>query len=277
MKIWQVDFYRRPLQDDRGEPIWELVVYDLPMGQLYTAFCPQSAATADWLTAQLGQMADQLPERLQIFRPQCFSLLEVACNPLGITVEATRRTPELKQILQERVQVYAQLPGYTRQSYNPIAIEQPPPLPLPESLQGERWQFATLTAADLEETLLEKPFPILSTPPDLRPTALQLPRTIPIPGVVIYGGRRSLKLARWLEEQNPVSLHFTQAETSGLVLNAGLCDRWILVTFADPEVVGAATAFEQRKTPSAGLHFLLVQPDDSGITFTGLWLLQPVE
>ncbi|NEQ67039.1 MAG: DUF1092 family protein, partial [Symploca sp. SIO2D2] len=26
-----------------------------------------------------------------------------------------------------------------------------------------------------------------------------------------------------------------------------------------------------------GLHFLLVQPDDSGMTYTGFWLLQNID
>jgi hypothetical protein len=51
-------------------------------------------------------------------------------------------------------------------------------------------------------------------------------------------------------------------------------DRWILVTFEDAEVAQAAQVYEQRKQQSQGLHFLLVQPDDSGITYTGFWLLQ---
>ncbi len=47
-----------------------------------------------------------------------------------------------------------------------------------------------------------------------------------------------------------------------LILEASLADRWILATFAD------------EKVSAAGLYFLLVQPDDSGMTYTGLWLLQ---
>ncbi|MER3590014.1 MAG: hypothetical protein C4322_21265, partial [Mastigocladus sp. ERB_26_1] len=53
-----------------------------------------------------------------------------------------------------------------------------------------------------------------------------------------------------------------------------LVDRWILVTFTDPEVAAAGRVYEQRKQESCGLHFLLVQPDDSGMTFSGFWLLR---
>jgi hypothetical protein len=59
-----------------------------------------------------------------------------------------------------------------------------------------------------------------------------------------------------------------------LVLEAGLADRWILATFADEEVTNAGKLYQQRKQLSRGLHFLLVQPDDSGMTHSGFWLLQ---
>ena len=50
--------------------------------------------------------------------------------------------------------------------------------------------------------------------------------------------------------------------------------RWVLTTFDDSDVSGAAKAFEQRKVAAKGLHFLLIRPDDSGMTYSGLWLLQ---
>jgi hypothetical protein len=59
-----------------------------------------------------------------------------------------------------------------------------------------------------------------------------------------------------------------------LNLEADLCDRWILATFQDPEVAQAAQTFQERKQLNKGLHFLLVQPDDSGVTDSGFWLLQ---
>ena len=92
--------------------------------------------------------------------------------------------------------------------------------------------------------------------------------------MIIYGGRQSLRLARWLQETNPVSLNYILGSPDGLILEAGLADRWILATFEDAEVTAAAKVYEQRKQLSKGLHFLLVQPDDSGMTFSGFWLLK---
>jgi RNA-binding protein Tab2/Atab2 len=92
---------------------------------------------------------------------------------------------------------------------------------------------------------------------------------------VIDGGRRSLPLARWLQDSQPVSLNHIAGAPDGLILEAGDLDRWIVATFEDPEVRSAAQVYEQRKQASQGLHFLLIQPDDSGMTYTGFWLLNP--
>lgn len=71
-----------------------------------------------------------------------------------------------------------------------------------------------------------------------------------------------------------MALNYVAGTPGGLVLEAGLVDRWIVATFEDEEVVAAAQTYEQRKKLSKGLHFLLVQPDDSGMTYSGFWLLR---
>ncbi len=276
MGVWQVDFYRRPLRDAAGQVLWELLICGPTRGFTYEAFCPQSEANASWLVSQLRQ-ADEgnLPDVIQVFRPQSLSLMEAAGQQLGIAVEATRRTPALKQWLQERASQYSKQEGYTGEAYNPIALDKPPPLPLPENLWGDRWRFATLPAGSIEEAFAERPIPILQMPEFLLPFNLGLASTVPIPGVVIDGGRQSMQLARWLQDARPVDLNYIAGAPDGLVLEAGLIDRWVVATFEDKEVTTAAQRYQQRKQVSQGLHFLLVQPDDSGMTYTGFWLLKP--
>lgn len=111
-------------------------------------------------------------------------------------------------------------------------------------------------------------------PEFLLPINLGLASTLPVPGVIIYGGRQSMLLARCLQQTHPVSLNYLAGAPDGLVLEAGLVDRWIVATFEDQQVAAAAKLYEQRKKQCQGLHFLLVQPDDSGMTDTGFWLLQ---
>lgn len=261
MKIWQADFYRSPLQDAAGQTLWELLICDPTRSFEYAATCPQSAANSSWVAAQLELAAGEtLPDIIQVFRPQSLSLIEWAGRNLGINVEPTRRTFALKQWLQEK--------------QYPLALEKPPPAPLPENLWGEQWRFATLAAIDLETRFSDRPIPHLRIPEFLKPINLGLASTIRVPGIIIYGGRQSMPLARWLHQARPVALNYISGAPDGLVLEAGLVDRWIVATFEDPDVTAAAKMYEQRKQLSQGLHFLLVQPDDSGMTYSGFWLLR---
>ncbi len=281
MKIWQVDFYRRPLQDAESHPIWELVVCEPTRNaQAFAAqaYCPQPEVGADWLTQALqvlAKAAGGLPEQIQLFRPQCLSLLETACLPLNIPVEPVRNLPALKQLLQERAAQYPTLPNYSPtlgQPYHPTALDQPPPLPLPENLWGERWQFAALPASELS-AFQNRPIPVLELPPERLPLGLKLPADLPIPGVIIEAGRRAMPLTRWLQQAKPHALSAMSGEPDGLILAAGLVDRWVLTTFSDPEVSLAGQSFQRRQQAALGLHFLLVQPDNSGMTYSGFWLL----
>lgn len=271
MNVWQVDFYRRPLKDEKGQPLWELLICDPTRTFTYEALCPQVEVNARWLAAQLQQAADDhKPEIIQVFRPQSLRLIEAAAQTLGIVVKPTRRTRSLKQWLQERIPQYSQ----GGEPYNPLALDKLPPVPLPERLWGEKWRFATLPSGDLEAAFSDRPIPILEMPDFLLPINLGLASTLPVPGVVIDGGRQSMKLAHWLQDAQPVALNYIAGEPAGLILESGLVDRWVVATFADQEVEASAKVYVQRQQQSQGLHFLLVQPDDSGITYSGFWLLQ---
>lgn len=276
MPIWELDFYRRPLQDPQGNELWELLVCN-PEGTLQDVVdCPQSQVSADWLAAQLQHLlkvGHDRPDVIRVFRPQTLHLLELACERLGILVEPTRCTPRLKSWLVERSQRYPTLPNYNRQPYQPLQLDQPPPVPLGENLWGDRWRFATLPAEDLAD-FGSYPIPILAMPEFLLPLTLGVASTTAIPGIVIDGGRKSLPLAQWLQQSHPIALNYVPGAPDGLILEAGLVDRWVVATFEDSDVKTAAQLFEQRKQASRGLHFLLVQPDDSGRTYTGFWLLK---
>ncbi len=273
--IWQVDYYRRPLQDKQGQKLWELLICTPTRSLEFIAMCPQSEVKASWLVAQLQKMAQGqgLPDVIQVFRPQSLGLIEVAAQMLGLKIEPTRRTTALKEWLLERVQQYQDMEAYTGEFYEPLVLDVPPPVPLAENLWGDRWRFASLPAGNIGD-IIERPIPVLEAPEFLLPLNLGLSSTLPIPGVVIDGGRQSMKLARWLETTRPYLLKYISGDPDGLILETGLVDRWVVATFADQEVSGAAQAYEQRKQQSEGLHFLLVQPDDSGMTYSGFWLLE---
>ncbi|XFA74348.1 Tab2/Atab2 family RNA-binding protein [Thermosynechococcaceae cyanobacterium Okahandja] len=276
MACWQVDFYRRPLQTPTGIPLWELVICDPEQQFYYTTFCPEPLATASWLSQALANCGQPLPDRVQVFRPQSLGLLEVACQSLNVPLEATRRTRALKEFLRQRAAIYPTLETYTGAAYDPLVIEQPPPLPLPDDIWGDYWQFAAITPGELSQ-LMQYPLRILSFEMDMLPEALGLSTNCPIPGIILYGGRKSLKLARWFQEQSPYRLEFIRGEPCGVILHSGLRDRWVFLTFVNAEIAAAGDVFRERLTQSQGLHFLLIQPAENDTTYTALWLLHPLE
>lgn len=276
MAVWEIDFYRRPLQDQRGTALWEWVVCDTRGNLLERAFCAQPEVSSNWVTQALKQLTEKLtlPDRICVFRPQTLNLLEPACRELGIPLQPTRYTPHLKQLLTELAAGYVQMPESTREPYEPLTLDRPPPLPLDETLLGQQWQFASLPAGEMVDAFRGRMIPVLELPESFLPLTLGLASTLPIPGVVIEAGRRSLRLAQWLQSVVPVSLHTIPGRPDGLILEAGLVDRWIIATYEDTDVATAAGMFEARKQASQGLHFLLVQPDNSGMTYSGFWLLK---
>ena len=273
---WQLDFYRRPLKNAGGHPLWELLLCTPNMDFSYGETCPQPEADAMWLRHQLKlavHRAGYRPKALHVFRPQTRTLAEVACRELDIPVVPKRSLPTLKQWLRQRTAWYPNLKTYTGETYSPFSIDRSPPVPLPDNLWGETWRFAGLSNADLLRFQYEA-IPIRSVPKELLPLEIGLSSTVLIPGVVIDGGQRAMALAQWLDSVRPTFLKYIAGQPDGLILEAGLCDRWVLTTFDDSDVSGAAKAFEQRKVAAKGLHFLLIRPDDSGMTYSGLWLLQ---
>jgi hypothetical protein len=152
-----------------------------------------------------------------------------------------------------------------------------PPQTLPERLWGERWRFAALGAGDFVELFAERPIPFLSLPPALEPLHLGLASDLPLPGVVIDGGRCALALAQWLADIQPRQISYQSADLAqgqgGVILTDGQEQRWILATFSDLEMAASGAQFQRRREAAKGLHFLIVQPDDSGVTYSGVWLL----
>ena len=270
MTTWQADFYYHPTATEVKQ--WELVICSdsaTEVQPIYIAQCSAVDANADWLEQQIQLAAKDNPERIEVFRPQCLGLIATAAERLGIPVEATRNTLVLKQALLDRYQ--------HNLNYNPIALEKPVPQALPENLWGDEWQIANIAAGQIIDLFSDRPIPICRMPQKLYPLNLNLTSDIFIPGIVVYGGRKSMQLARWIEQQIPAFIDYIPTEISksgGFILETGLVDRWVFNTFESPEAASIAEKYEQRKQQSKGLHFLLIQPDDSGITTTAFWLLR---
>lgn len=149
-----------------------------------------------------------------------------------------------------------------------------PPQPLPEHLWGDLWQFVNLSAEELELRLWERPIPLREASAFALPSQQNLGSTAIIPGILINAGRQAMQLSRWLSERKPRQVAAVDLELGATILTTAQQERWILATYQDAAVRGAGQTFEARKVQSNGIHFLLIGPDDSGVTYTGLWILK---
>ena len=277
MTIWQADFYYLP-ELVEAERLWELTICTFvdPSSQnnpdkIYSDRCVAADANSSWLADKIHQIAaGKLPDKIQVFRPQTLGLITTAAEKLNIKVEATRNTPTLKQVLIEKYQT-------KYPNYDPTKLEKPVPQPLPENLWGDKWQIANIKANQIVDLFRDRPIPICHLPEALYPVNLNLASELAIPGLVVYGGKKTMQIARWIERQNPAFLNYIPTEvgkSGGFILETGLSDRWVFNTFESESAAEIARNYEQKKRAAKGLHFILVQPDDSGMTYTGFWLLK---
>lgn len=236
-------------------------------------FCPAARAGAVWLRSHLEQLIEEQggpPLEVHVFRQASFNLAGSVFRTFGIPLRLTRRTIALQRWLTWRgLNVYPLETGY-RIPPHVAPAPRSVPIPFPSELLPEEWGFSALPAPELAQ-IARLPIEYLDVPlvhEDWDPN----PTSTTVPGVFLFG-KSSRPLARWLDSHDPVALTYTEAELSGLVLDAGSDERWILATFADPQMQAGGRHFADRQQQTRGLHFLAVQIDqDSDIT--GFWLLQ---
>jgi RNA-binding protein Tab2/Atab2 len=147
------------------------------------------------------------------------------------------------------------------------------PQPMPENLWGDSWQFIQLPAEEVEYRLLISPIPLRNVAPNALPSEQMIAPTDLIPGVVIEAGKQSIRLARWVQKQQPLSLRVLKRDRGVLTLNTD-SHCWIMPTYSDKTVREAFKNFEALKLRSSGIHFLLIQPDFINMNYSGLWILR---
>jgi hypothetical protein len=281
-KIWELDFYSRPIVDENNKKTWEVLICESledpkqspDSGLRYAKFTTNDNVNSIFLKEAIEQAIEQAqysPKKIRFFRRQMNNMIIKACQDTGIPASASRRTYTIKHWLAERsVNFYPLQSGYD-EKLNQIASVQYPQvksIALPDALRGDKkdkWSFVSLDLASLQEMNqweigFKEAFPLSLVKPD---------PSITIPGLVIYSSR-SLPLAAWL---SGLELAYLKLENKQLSLETGDNDSWILLNFADQATFSQASAFQQAIAKAKGLHFLAIQSDPNSESFSGFWLL----
>ncbi|BAZ00757.1 hypothetical protein NIES37_47530 [Tolypothrix tenuis PCC 7101] len=281
--IWEIDFYSRPILDDNQKKVWEVLVCESPLDVRaktdslfrYAKYCPSTQVNSGWLRTALQEAiaeAGEAPIKIRFFRRQMNNMITKACEDLSIPAQSSRRTLMLNQWLKQRVEeVYPHEPGYQGGTNPSVRLESPLPQRLPDALEGKKWVFVSLEAADLMdmpewEIGFGEAFP------------LELARVSPqtrIPGILIFSPR-ALPIAGWMSGLDLAYLRFDTSVGTRLLLETGVTESWILANIKSPQTLAEAKGFEEAKQQANGVHFIGVQSDPQAESFAGFWLLQEV-
>jgi RNA-binding protein Tab2/Atab2 len=281
--VWEIDFYSRPILDESGKKLWELLIcesplsVDRPSDSLFrdAYYCPSATVNSEWLGNTLKQAMEksgQSPQIVRFFRRQMNNMIVKACTDIGLDAKLGRRTVALNAWMEDRlVNVYPQEPGYQDTAITSPAVQyqSPVPLALPDALQGQQWAFVTLEAQafdDMPDWDIDfgEGFPL---------ALANLEGDRAIPGLIVFSSR-AFPLAAWMSGLELGFLKYTTGRAPRLILETGGNDAWVLADVVSDATQTEAVQFETAKQAANGVHFLAVQSDPNSETFAGFWLLQ---
>ncbi|MGA7937366.1 MAG: Tab2/Atab2 family RNA-binding protein [Kovacikia sp.] len=279
--IWELDFYSRPILDEQGKKVWEILVCESPLSVgkqpdslfRYAEFCAASEVNSVRLKTALEKaisQASEPPSKIRFFRLAMKNMITKACDELGITATLSRRTIALNQWLQHRMEtVYPQEPGFQAGTNASVSFAETNPLALPDALLGQKWAFVNLAAAafaDMDEWEIDfgEAFPL---------SLVGVGPEVSVPGLVIFSSR-AMPMAAWMSGLELAFLKVDEGPPARLLLETGVGDRWTLASLSNPKLLAEANNFEAAKQQAQGTHFLAIQANPDIEAFAGFWLLQ---
>lgn len=281
--IWELDFYSRPILDEKQKKLWELLICESPLGinhpteslYRYSEFTDNQQVNSLWLRSAIEKAiadAPEPPQKIRFFRRQMNNMITKACGELAIPVALSRRTYTLNQWLEERIEkVYPTYPGYQPGTTPTAQYMNPAPQPLPDALIGEKWTFVNLKAesfAEMSEWDIDfgEAFPL---------SMMNLEPSSSIPGLIIYSSRAQ-PLAAWMSGLELAFMRFNSGPPARLLLETGGNDCWTLANLTNSSMMAEAQRFEDAKSKVKQVHFLAVQSNPESESFAGFWLLQEI-
>jgi len=280
-KIWELDFYSRPVLDANNKKVWELLICDRERQFEWVRECPSNEVNSEWLAKQLTECVEttgQTPIKIRFFRPSMTNIIIRGCTLAGITGQASRRVFTMSSWLAERMaSIYPNREGFQAVDPNPLPLKvlaAQDPKPIPDALMGESWILVSLKAGDFAEASeWSMDFSELLDISHLDPETI-------VSGIIIISSRATA-LAAWMSGVDPVFIKFERllGDRTQMQLEASADARWVLANLQAPKdknAIAQGAAFERSKQNSQGFHFLAVQNKPEEEHFAGFWMLKEV-
>jgi len=226
---WELDLYLRPILDERGKKLWELVVTDSQRSFVFSEFFRNNKVNSASLKLTLNKLLKFLgckrPTRCNYFRSQSQNIIKRALNDLKIWPVPSRRCPSLMNLLEERLElVYKKHPGYCMSKFVVSTNELSPPSKLPSALKGEQWAFVQISVKELKkevQVFAERRF-FGSTIAYCETLNLVSSEKI-IPGIAVFS-KRSISLSAWTSSLELASIS-AEVNCDSLILETGINQR----------------------------------------------------
>lgn len=280
-KIWELDFYSRPLLDANNKKVWELLICDRERQFEWIRECPSNEVNSEWLAKQLTECVEttgQTPIKIRFFRPSMTNIIIRGCTLAGITGQASRRVFTMSSWLAERMaSIYPNREGFQAVDPNPLPLKvlaAQDPKPIPDALMGESWILVSLKAGDFTDASeWSMGFSELLDISHLDPETI-------VSGIIIISSRATA-LAAWMSGVDPVFIKFERllGDRTQMLLEASADARWVLANLQAPKdknAITQGTSFEHSKQNSQGFHFLAVQNKPEEEHFAGFWMLKEI-
>lgn len=281
-EVWQLDFFSRPILDERGKNLWELLITDSERTFVFSQFFANNKINSRNLKDALCKFLDisgsKRPLRCRFFRGQMSTIISRALTDLDIKPVPSRRCYSLMDLIKERVtMVYTQHPGYSDNARVPFTFDFLPLRELPDALRGEQWALVQLPVKQLQREAEDvRDNKVFGSTFMLSERSKNINLETFIPGVVMFS-RRATPLAA---STNGLDLAAITADVDRacLILETGFNQRWrygsyLRTALADEE----AQAWENAKKFVDGLHFLAIQPEPNSQEVAGLWFMQAID
>ena len=276
---WELDFCSRPILDDRGKKLWELLVCDSDRSFEHSVYLPNNRINSVVLKRCLEDIIQSRdgakPRRVLYFRTQLQTIITRALSELDIKAVQSKRCYAVMDWLDERLEtVYSVDPKYDPTATPGFVFQEGIPKDLSDGLRGEKWLFVQMDWASLKDEMADvangKAFGALFDPADQN---LDVTDDTLIPGVAIFS-RRAVPLAGWTGSLELSSIS-PDTNRACLILGTDVSTKWIYGAFDKTEQnIAEAQAWEKAKEGVNGLHFLAVQDNPDAEVCAGLWLLR---
>ncbi|AFP65652.1 hypothetical protein CMESO_508 (nucleomorph) [Chroomonas mesostigmatica CCMP1168] len=275
--VWEIDFFSRPVLNEDGKKLWELIVVDQKGTFEHIEAIPNNLINSRELKKRINALIEKSPQKpilIKFFRSQMFNMINIALSDLNINVRPSRRTFALFEKISEREEnVYPKMSGY-RPFMKEVDVNdmlKKVPQKMPDTLRGEKYVFASISIPELESMVNSG-----INFGQMCPLPKNFDFNQKIPGIVILS-ERAKSLSSWFDGIELFNI-ICDLETKNIMIECGLDTQYLFGKFSEETIQDRVNLepklFEKNKKKSQGVHFIAVQEYSKKKPIYGIWTLR---